>query len=244
MRVFTCGRIIINYISIGHGAKTIIFLHGWAGSTSSFLRLATALSDKYRCILVDFAGFGATPEPNQPYKLRDYTNDLDALLIDLNIKECFFVAHSFGGRVAIDYASQEVHSQIKGMVLISSAGIKPRRGMKYYYKVSNYKIRKKLGLNTANYGSDDYRALSPVMKGTFVNIVNEYSNKKLHNIHTATLIINGDKDNETPLYMAKKLNRGIKESALIVLKGRGHFVYLEEEYKCYKIIDSFLEGIN
>ena len=42
-----------------------------------------------------------------------------------------------------------------------------------------------------------------------------------------TLIIWGDMDYETPVYMARKLTKEIKGSTLIIYNGAGHFSYLE-----------------
>ena len=221
-----------------------MFLHGWGGSIDSYRGIANVLSQKYRCILVDFAGFGETKEPELPYTLSDYTKDLDTLLDELNIKRCFFVAHSFGGRVALDYSSRSNMSAIlDGMVLCDVAGMKPRRSIRYYTRVVRYKIKKRLGLDVSNMGSSDYRQLSTVMRGTFVNIVNEHLEDRLHNIHTPTLLIWGDKDMDTPMYQAYRLKKGIEDSALIVFPNRGHFAYLEEGGRVVKIIDSFVEGM-
>lgn len=218
-------------------------MHGWGGSVKSFEGIAKALSDRFRCVLVDFAGFGDTPEPNKIYTLSDYTNDLDALLDRLNIGECIFIAHSFGGRVAIDYITSERKTKIQGAVLTDSAGLKPRRNIKYYIKVISYKIKKKLGLDVSSSGSSDYKTLSPIMKGTFVNIVNEYLDKRLNNIHIPILLVWGDNDKDTPMYMARKMEKCIKGSAIVIFKNRGHFAYLEESRRFILIVKSFAEGI-
>ena len=77
------------------------------------------------------------------------------------------------------------------------------------------------------YGSADYKALDGVMKETFVKVVNENLYSHFKKIAMPTLILWGEKDKETPLYMAKKLKRIIKNSSLYVIKGTGHFSYLE-----------------
>lgn len=218
-------------------------MHGWGGSVRSFEGTAKVLSEKFHCLLVDFAGFGDTPEPKNAYTLCDYTNDLDTLLDSLNIGECIFIAHSFGGRVAIDHISSKRKTKVIGAVFADVAGLKPRRKIAYYIKVGVYKMKKRLGIDVSNSGSSDYRVLSPVMRGTFVNIVNEYLDKKLYNIHIPVLLIWGDKDEDTPMYMARKMKKEIEDSALIVFKGRGHFAYLEESKRFTLIVKSFVEGI-
>jgi len=80
------------------------------------------------------------------------------------------------------------------------------------------------------------------MKKTFVNIISEDLSPLLKNIACPTLIIFGKDDKETPLYMAKKLNKKIKDSALIVFENCGHFAYLEDFYRFVAISKSFLKG--
>ena len=80
------------------------------------------------------------------------------------------------------------------------------------------------------------------MKSTFVNVVNTHLNKIVKNIVQDTLIIWGDKDKDTPLYMAHKLNRRIKNSSLIVLHG-SHYAYAENSYSFFRILKAYLDGV-
>lgn len=194
--------------------------------------------------MVDFPGFGKSSEPLRPYKLRDYTNDLKTLLDKLNIKGCIFIAHSFGGRVAVDYVGGLIETNVKGIILVDSAGVKPRRGLKYRYRVLKYKIAKRMGRDVSKYGSSDYKALSPLMKQTFVNIVNEYTYSQMNNINIPTLLVWGENDTDTPLYMAKKMRKRINDSHLIIFNGRGHFAYLEEINRFVRLVDIFAGEVN
>ena len=64
------GRIggVINYKIVGDGIN-VVFLHGWGGNASAFLFVAERLKSFCRSIVVDFNGFGDTPEPNRPYSV-------------------------------------------------------------------------------------------------------------------------------------------------------------------------------
>ena len=69
------------------------------------------------------------------------------------------------------------------------------------------------------------------MKQSFIKIVNEYLDDKLTLIKNQTLILHGKRDKETPLYMAKRLNKKIVNSKLIVLKDAGHFAFIDRPHK-------------
>ncbi|MEG1608836.1 MAG: alpha/beta hydrolase, partial [Clostridia bacterium] len=122
------------------------------------------------------------------------------------------------------------------------AGLKPKKTVSYYKRKYIFKIKKSLKMDVSQCGSSDYRNLSPLMRQTFCNIVNTNLDYLLPHIKQPTLIIWGAKDKETPLYMAKKLNKGIKNSGLVVLDG-GHFCYIDKLYEFVSIVLSFVGDI-
>ena len=124
------------------------------------------------------------------------------------------------------------------LALIDSAGIKPRRGLKYYCRLYRHKLLNLLKIHHQA-GSEDYRKLSPLQRKTFVNIVNEDLSGILDKITLPTLIIWGNKDKETPIYMARKLNRKIRGSGLVVLKNAAHYSYLDFPLRVFLILRSF-----
>lgn len=227
---------MLNYIQIGKG-KDIIFLHGWGGSTDSFFGVAKALSEKFRCTLVDFNGFGKTPEPERPMTVNDFALEVLKVLNHLYIRKATFIGHSFGGRVAIEIAAK-YGDIVEKLVLVDSAGLKPRRGLKYYFRVYLHKLLRKLKLKGLK-GSSDYSKLSPVMKETFKNVVNYNQKPSLPHINVMTAIFWGRKDSETKPYMARYFNKYIKDSAVFYLMG-GHFAYIEDAFTFLTVLKSFL----
>lgn len=213
-------------------------MHGWGGDTSSFLSLAKQFSNNYRITLVDFYGFGATPHPEFSLFIDDYVQSIVAIIEHYKMINVVLVAHSFGGRVALKLASHYGY-MLEKVVLIDSAGIKPRRGIKYYYKVLRHKLLRRLKIDHKA-GSKDYNKLSAVEKKTFVNVVNEHLNKILPMVTLPTLIIWGNKDKETPIYMARKLNKKIIGSGLVIIEKAGHFSYLDQPFKVFLILKSFI----
>lgn len=239
------------YKKFGESKKYIVFLHGWGASHKDFLWLKENFEDDYSLLFVDFAGFGETQHGENARNVSDYANDLKTLLDGFEIEQLIFVAHSFGGRVAIKFLFyyQKLYNKL-GLCLVDSAGILPKRGLIYKWRVYKYKkLKKKSTKNPKlisklkSYGSDDYRALEPVMKQTFINVVNEDLSCYAKFIACKTLIVWGDKDNDTKPYMARKLNRLIKGSELIFLKGAGHFSFIEKKEEFVIILDSFLKTL-
>ena len=123
-----------------------------------------------RCVLADCAGFGKSAEPKAPYTVADYAADVLSLADGLGAERFALVGHSFGGRVALELAAHHPE-RVCALALVDAAGLRPRRKPSYYLRVAAHKVLKRL-VGSGLRGSSDYRALSPVMKATFVNVVN------------------------------------------------------------------------
>ncbi len=216
-----------------------MFLHGWGGGVVSFLPVAKGMPEFNR-LLFDFKGFGRSPEGGAR-TLEDYAKDVLKLMDETGIDKAVFVGHSFGCRVGA-YIAANYPERALGFVITDGAGLKPVRGLKYYFKVYLHKFKRRLGLDVSGDGSDDYRTLSPVMKKTFVNVVNRYTEKECARINCPTLICWGKEDRETPLYMARRFSRLIKDSAVLLFDG-GHFCYIEEIERYTAIVKKFVSGV-
>lgn len=241
----------MNYLKFGSSKNFIVFLHGWGADLNSFLWLKDYFADDYSLLFVDFDGFGKSPEPKNSMCVSDYVKNLKQLLDEFEIEKLTFVAHSFGGRVAIKFLFLYQNDYEKtSLCLVDSAGILPRRNLIYNLKVARFKRLKKLAENKPElkiklekFGSNDYKILSPVMKQTFVKVVNEDLSKFAKFIDCKTIIVWGTKDKETKPYMARKLKRLIKNSEIVFLKGTGHFSFLEKKEEFVIILDTFLKNL-
>ncbi|MBR3885765.1 MAG: alpha/beta hydrolase [Clostridia bacterium] len=241
----------MHYLKFGNSKRFIVFLHGWGADLNSFLWLKDYFFGEYSLIFLDFDGFGKTGEPKEALNLFDYVLNLKKLLDNFDIEEICFVAHSFGGRVAIKYLFyfQFCFKKVN-LCLVDSAGILPRRTLSYKLKVSQFKrlkrkalLNDKFKIKLEKFGSSDYKVLSPVMKKTFVNIVNEDLTKFAKFLKCETLIVWGENDKETKPYMARKFNKLIKNSKLVFLKNAGHFSFLEKKEEFIIILDTFLKNL-
>lgn len=231
----------INYQFVNRGNERVtLLLHGWGCSGKIFEKFMKMFDDR-SFLVVDFPPFGDSKSLPCSWTIFSYASMIISLCEHLNIKTVDILGHSFGGRIALILSSLkciDVHS----CILVDSAGIKPKKSLKKAFKVAIYKLKKKMGKNVDDYGSNDYKSLPPCMRGVFTNIVNTNLQPYLKQIEAQTLIVWGDQDNETPLYMAKRLNKHIKNSKLEVLHG-GHFVFLDSPLSFYSVVEKFWEAI-
>ncbi len=230
----------LNFICSGSG-RVLLLLHGYGSNKESFNSQIEYFSRYFKVYAVDLSGFGQSPKIAYPYRLDDYINDLICFLKENDIKRFSVIAHSFGARLIIK--SDYLRSLCDKIVLTGGAGLKPRRKLKYYYKVYKYKLLKRLFPNSNRlnkYGSDEYRLLGEVEKQSYIYIVNEHLDYKLKDIKNPTFIINGERDRVTPKSSAKKLYKKIKNSRLFFIEGAGHFAFVQKAGVFNAIVKEFL----
>ena len=93
------------------------------------------------------------------------------------------------------------------------------------------------------YASADYQAASPVMRQTLVNVVNQDLLDKARQVAVPTVLVWGDEDEDTPLWMGQKLEQTIPDAALIVFEGAGHYAYLDYPQKTASIMHALFKLI-
>ena len=190
---------------------------------------------------LDLKGFGKNKGMQYPYSLDDYCAEVKEYIDKNGLSPVSVIAHSFGGRIAIRLASKNPQTFDK-IVLTGSAGLKPKRSFAYRLKRLKFFFAKRVlpPEKLIKYYSSDYRALDGVMRESFKKIVGEYLDGEINKIKNPTLIIFGEKDSETPVYMAKRLNRGINDSKMVIIKDAGHFAFIDNPVKFNWEVKEFL----
>ncbi|HSH36039.1 alpha/beta hydrolase [Schnuerera sp.] len=245
-------NIKINYICEGKG-KDVLVLHGWGANINTVLSIVNLLKPHFKVYALDLPGFGESQAPNKAFDSQDYTRIVKKFLDKMKIEKIILIGHSFGGKLSILLGSK-YPDNVEKIVLINSAGLIPKRGFKYYLKVYSFKTlrflykiiffwvneEKKMGKIYKKFGSTDYKEADGIMRKTLVKVVNEDLHPILKRIQSPTLLIWGDKDTATPLYMGKTMEKEIPDSGLVVLEGAGHYSYLDDFNRFAIILKTFL----
>ena len=244
----------VNYIDEGSG-DTVLLLHGWGSNLKSFANLISLLKTKYRVLALDFPGFGESEMLKRSFTIDDYVDIVVDFLTEQKIDKVILVGHSYGGRIIIKLNSRNnLPLVIEKNVLIDSAGLKDKKDLKTKLKIASFKTLKKasklLPISKERkeelekdlrkkFGSSDYASAPKVLQDTLVKAVNEDLSSYLPNMKE-TLIIWGDMDTVTPMWMAKKMESDIKNSGLVVLHG-GHFSYIDDQVTFSRVISSYFK---
>ncbi len=226
----------LDYFILGEG-PVILFLHGWGQNKEMMYPISENLFKKYKCVFIDMPGFGNS-EYNNEKNIDEYCTRIhDFLLFKLHLTPKYVIGHSFGGKVGVHYYLK--YGKIKGITLIASPLLKPKRGLKYYFKVYLYKLKKLLRIK--NYmGSNDYKNTKDEMKGFFISVVNTHYNKRLKEIKIPLLLIYSKEDCKVEYKKAKRINKKVRKSRLRVIKG-DHFAYLDNRNIVSMEINNFIK---
>jgi pimeloyl-ACP methyl ester carboxylesterase len=114
------GGISLKYFAAGIG-DPVVLLHCTAGSGRQWANVAEALRSDFRVIAPDLCGYGDTTHwPGYRTFNLAVEADLVATLLDMLGKPAHIVGHSYGGAVALHFASR--HSRyVKTLTLIEPA---------------------------------------------------------------------------------------------------------------------------
>ena len=129
-----------------HAAPPIILIHGWPEIAYCWKNQLPALTNAgYRAIAIDLKGFGHSDAPPDPalYDIAHITDDLVAILDELEIEKAIFCGHDWGGAIVWPMAVLHAH-RVAGVIGVSTAHlptppvppltiIEKRFGKKHYF---------------------------------------------------------------------------------------------------------------
>lgn len=214
-------------------------------------------------ICPDIPGFKPQTELKEPWNLDNYIDWFSEFVKKEQKKNprlaggFFLLGHSFGGRLTIKIASQNLFN-LKGIILVSAAGI--RRDTFFHKEIMALlaKLVEAFKLGQAPIIKDiynflriffyhyiirktDYLNAKGALHDTIKNILAEDLKDRLDKISVPTKIIWGDKDKITPLRDAYSMKEKIKNSELEILENIKHTPYTECPEKLANSIIRFIK---
>jgi len=106
----------IHYVDEGRG-QPILMCHG--NPTWSFLyrNVIRSLSDRFRCIAVDYPGFGLSERPrNYGYTAAEHAGVVRELVRELDLSDLIVMGHDWGGPIGTAVAGSDP-ARVSGLVL-------------------------------------------------------------------------------------------------------------------------------
>lgn len=268
MPTFQRGHTTIAYTDTGppEGRKVapvVFFAHGLLLSGWMFQHQIAALSDRYRCVTIDFRGQGDSPRALGGYDMDTLTSDVTELLRHLQIPVVNFVGLSMGGFVGMRLAARNpeiVHS----LALLDTAATaeEPANRTKYtmlskVYRVAGIKpLRSRVApimvaqRNLDAPWIDEWMArLDRVDRVGLIKAIEAVADRdpceaEAVRIIAPTLVVVGDEDAATPPAKSRRLLELIATTTFREIPGAGHSPSMERPDDVTAVLEAFLSEHN
>ncbi|OXM84417.1 alpha/beta fold hydrolase [Paenibacillus rigui] len=237
---------------VGTG-RPVVFLHGWPQNHQLFEYQFNELPKHgFRCIGIDFRGFGKSDRPWHGYSYDRLADDVRVIVEALQLKNAALIGFSMGGAVAIRYMARYGGDRINQLLLLAAAApsFTQREGFPYGMKKEEvnaiidaaYKDRPNMAndfgrMFFASQISDSFRswvndqAFEASSQGTIKcaeSLRDEDLRPDLAKIQVPTTIFHGALDRICPYALAMAMHEGIANSKLIRFERSGHGVFYDE----------------
>ena len=253
----------LHYLKQGNG-KPLILVHGFAGSTYTWRKLTPLLADRYTVYALDLLGFGLSDKPpDENYALESQGRLLSGFLEALHIPHAAIAGHSMGGVVA-GFAALDAPSKVDELILISSGfyvrGVPgylrylffplDRLLAKQFYERSERAASLKRSFYNQALVTDELidayllpaktphavDALARMMKSAGIGP----REGAAATISVPSLLIFCDHDANNLFHGMERVEKELKRSRFVTIKGCGHYIQEEKPEELARIIKEFL----
>ena len=243
-------------------ARTLVFLHFWGGSSSTWSDVNEALSLNYTTVAIDLRGWGGStgPAKDDAYSIFHLANDVEAVVKSLELTNFILVGLSMGAKVAQLVAGRGRLDGLKGLILVSPA---PPTPMELPEEMREQQIHAYDNASSAEFVAKNVLTVSSPSESTVQSLVrdmlrgNEWARAAwpsyamaedvshvTHNIKLPVLVVAAKKDVVEPLDRVQKEVCGrIQSAQLVVLENSGHLSPIDDPLKLANHIDRFAENL-
>ncbi len=209
----------------------------------------------YRCIGMDWRGFGKSDKPIGGYNYDRLADDIRTVVGALQLDNFTLAGHSTGGAIAIRYMARYNGYGVSKLILIDAAapiGFTKETANKLLAETLNDRPKMMRGVTDTFFFqyitgpfSDWFFQLGLQAAGwstaaIIILLRDEKLDADLQKIVVPTLIIHGIHDKVIPFVQAQELNQKIRNSQLVPFQYSGHGPFWEERDKFNKLLTQFI----
>jgi 3-oxoadipate enol-lactonase len=247
----------VAYIDSGNGAA-IVFLHGVGATKRCWVEQLQTLSARFRCIALDYRGYGESDVPPVESISREaYARDVAAVMDAAGIDKAVLCGNSLGGVVALEFYKQFAN-RARSLVLVDSFAYYPGGAESMPDRI---KILDELGIDKfaatrsrALFGPDAPESLVERARADLASIPLEVYKAStratwsgdyrdlLPNIDIGALVLWGEFDTKiAPRALSEELARGIPACGdVLEIPKAGHIPQMENAVAFNALLADFL----
>ena len=239
------------------GRPPLLYLHG-AGGNAGWQPFLEDLCRRYTVYAPSLPGFNGTPRPEWISTITDMAHFALRMIQSLGFRQYVLMGSSMGGWLAAEIAAMD-HHNIKGLVLIDAAGIRPKEGEIAEIFMVSGQTRADLRFHDPSQVpniAELTREMTPEQAAT------DHANREmasrlcwkpyLHNpslphyitkVQTPTLIVWGRQDALIPVECAGLYHEALPNSTVNIIDNCGHSPQVEKPREFAAAVDGFLSGL-
>ncbi|MBE4908407.1 2-succinyl-6-hydroxy-2,4-cyclohexadiene-1-carboxylate synthase [Bacillus luteolus] len=259
---------ITYYVEIRGKGSSLLFLHGFTGSSQNWLPIVSMFEDTYQCILIDILGHGRTDSPanSKLYDIEKVSRDIISILDELLIDNVTLIGYSMGGRLALALAinyPQRINKLIlesssPGLLLESERNIRSENDLKLANDIRkngiewfvNYWEQIPLFETQHSLSTEVKQAIRKQrLNNKTVGLVNSLIGMgtgsqpsywdRLGSLEIPVLLICGEVDQKF-CEIAKQMSKKLPNAKVEKITGVGHAIHVEHPKFFGKIVSEFL----
>jgi 3-oxoadipate enol-lactonase len=257
----TANGIDIRYEITGSG-PWVTFIHPLAVDLTVWDGQVEALASRYTVLRLDARGHGQTTAPGGPYSLEQMADDVIALLDVLGVARTHLVGLSMGGMIA-QHVALKAPQRLAGLVLAGTTSYYPPESQPVWDErlrvVSAQGVEPMVASTLERWFTEPYWAAQPEILDRIAGLIRATplegylgsceairridTRAVLRSVEIPTLVLVGDKDEGTPLPMARAIHEAIAGSRLEVITGAAHLSNIEQAAAFNALVKDFLGGL-
>lgn len=227
-------------ISPERPARTLVFIHGFAGNAAQWRYQLHKFSDDSRVIALDLRGHGLSDAPHSRYTVAEMVADIHVALEVLHVPgSIVLMGHSFGGAIVTEYATAHPE-RVEKLVLIAASG---------EYRLTTgtlalLSLPTQL-LNVIHTAFVKQTISSPpgALQAYYHNAFKTWNGWSLfRGLTMPTLVIRGNRDRVLAPRLFAEVARAIPNAEDVDVGVSAHMVMLERREAVNRAIERFVEG--
>ena len=109
----------IAYSVYGKGEPALVFVHGWCGDRSVWDKQVPHFAKKYRVIVLDLAGHGASGRQRKAYTQAAFGEDVAAVVNAEKANKVILIGHSMSGTIILE-ANRILKNKVIGLIAVDT----------------------------------------------------------------------------------------------------------------------------
>lgn len=250
----------LHYEDRGHG-EPVLLVHGLGSSIQDWEYQIPHLLQTHRVVAIDLRGHGRSGKPRERYSIRQFADDVAALIEHLGLPQVHLVGISMGGMIGFQLGVDRPHLLRSLTIVNSGPEVKAKSAADWWMLAKRWTLSRVLSLDTIAKGlarllfpypeqaelrakveqrwpQNDKRAYLASLDA----IIGWGVRERLGAITCPTLVVTADRD-YTPVSIKEAYVAEMSNARLLVIERSRHATPMDQPQRFNAALDEFLTQV-